>query len=145
MKTKDDLIAKLKDELIPLIDSKDSIIPERYKQLRDKLESEITSIEQQLAEQKEKLTSTNKYCLCSLPDREPGFDYCMTCHKHVSPQRMELLTREIEITNEQKEEQTPYLCCGIYKIENEQKSNEKYFSDPDGKGWPDLEDDCAPD
>ena len=27
----------------------------------------------------------------------------------------------------------------------EHKPNERYFSDPDGKGWPDLEDDCAPD
>ncbi len=43
-------------------------------------------------------TSTSEFCVCPIPDRETGYDYCNICHRHVSPQRMELLTKEIEST-----------------------------------------------
>ena len=33
----------------------------------------------------------------------------------------------------------------ISALQEAKEPTERYFSDPDGKGWPDLEDDCAPD
>jgi hypothetical protein len=31
------------------------------------------------------------------------------------------------------------------EVQKIQHGPERYFSDPDGEGWPELEDDCAPD
>ena len=36
------------------------------------------------------------YCKCETPDREAGYTYCHTCHKHVSDERFEQLTNEVE-------------------------------------------------
>lgn len=35
-----------------------------------------------------------KYCECPEPDRETGFSYCMKCHRHVSNERMDELTKD---------------------------------------------------
>lgn len=37
------------------------------------------------------------FCECEEPDREPGFTYCMYCHKHVSEERInEIIKNQLE-------------------------------------------------
>ena len=43
----------------------------------------------------EKLTRDN-FCKCDNPDREAGYTYCHTCHRHVSDERMDSLIDEAE-------------------------------------------------
>lgn len=48
---------------------------------------------------KPKGVSTTEFCICPVPNRESGYSYCSDCHKHVSDQRMEILTRDTDISN----------------------------------------------
>jgi hypothetical protein len=35
-----------------------------------------------------------EFCKCDEPDREAGFTYCHKCHRHVSNERMDELTKD---------------------------------------------------
>lgn len=37
-----------------------------------------------------------QWCECEKPDREIGFDYCMHCHKHVEPKRLDVIINKAD-------------------------------------------------
>ena len=75
--------------------------------------------------------STTEFCQCPNPDRESGYSYCMHCHKHVSPQRMELLTNDILVS--QEGEQQPELTAE--NIEHIFKNTERIHGKSEAIDW----------